>query len=226
MGARFEGDEDRRAASPLSRLLECCRLGVESAIFGVPALTNQGVPLQHDRPDQRVGSHPAPPPPGEVESPAHSVEVIHSREFRRSSANEKIGVALRDEKLTGSPRIAPKRTVLALCLFVLVTRLPALAYPRAIDDEQVYAVVAQVMHHGGLPYVDAVERKPPLLFVLYQGIFALAGERNWLALHLVAVGWTLATMGILYLIARRLFDRESGLWAAFLYGSLSGLGRS
>jgi Dolichyl-phosphate-mannose-protein mannosyltransferase len=107
---------------------------------------------------------------------------------------------------------------LGLGLFVFLTRLPALLAYRAIDDEQVYAVVANEMVHGGRPYIDAIERKPPLLFVLYQQIFDLAGSYNWLAVHLVMVFWTLATMLVLYGIARRLFDRTTGFWAAGLYG--------
>jgi 4-amino-4-deoxy-L-arabinose transferase-like glycosyltransferase len=116
------------------------------------------------------------------------------------------------------PLLSPQRASLALVLFILITRLPSIVHPRAIDDEQVYAVVAGEMLHGGRPYQDAVERKPPLLFEVYTGIFAVAGERDWPALHLTAALWTLATMGFVYLIARRLFDPTTGLWAAFLYG--------
>jgi 4-amino-4-deoxy-L-arabinose transferase-like glycosyltransferase len=94
--------------------------------------------------------------------------------------------------------------------------LPALLSPKALDDEQVYAVVAREMLHGGRPYLDAVERKPPLLFLLYEQVLRL-GDHDWFALHLFAVLWTLATMAALYLIARRLFDRTTGYWAAFLY---------
>ena len=110
------------------------------------------------------------------------------------------------------------RPALALTAFVLLTRLPALLHPKAIDDEQVYSVVAIEMLHGGQPYVDAVERKPPFLFEVYRGVFAVAGPYNWVALHLVSVLWTLATMATLYLIARRLFDPATGAWAALLYG--------
>jgi 4-amino-4-deoxy-L-arabinose transferase-like glycosyltransferase len=101
---------------------------------------------------------------------------------------------------------------------LVLLRLPAILHPRAIDDEQVYSVVASVMAHGGKPYLDAVERKPPLLFGLYATVFRLAGEYNWTALHLTAVGWTFATMVLLYLITRRLFDPTAATFAAMLYG--------
>lgn len=107
--------------------------------------------------------------------------------------------------------------IFGLFLFVAVTRAPALLSPKALDDEQVYAVVATEMLHGGRPYLDAVERKPPLLFVLYEQILRVAGSQNWFALHLVMVLWTLATMAALYHIASRIFDRTTGYWAAMLY---------
>jgi len=118
---------------------------------------------------------------------------------------------------TDVTRWSGRRIALALLLFVMVTRLPALIHPRGIDDEQIYALVAGEILHGGLPYLDAVERKPPLLFALYAAVFAVAGPHNWPALHLVGIAWTLATMAGLYLILKRRFDRETGAIAALLY---------
>jgi hypothetical protein len=110
-----------------------------------------------------------------------------------------------------------KRICGSLALFTVITRLPILTYPKACDDEQVYVVVAREMVHAGRPYVDAVERKPPLLFYLYDAILRLCGEYNYFALHVVSVLWTMATMMLLYLIARRLFDRRTGFVAALTY---------
>jgi 4-amino-4-deoxy-L-arabinose transferase-like glycosyltransferase len=108
-----------------------------------------------------------------------------------------------------------------LVLFTIVTRLPILTYPKACDDEQVYVVVAVEMLHGGQPYVSAVERKPPLLFYLYQATLGLFGERNFSALHFGALLWTLGTMVLLAVIVRRLFDVGAGFVAAFLYAVFS-----
>jgi 4-amino-4-deoxy-L-arabinose transferase-like glycosyltransferase len=62
-----------------------------------------------------------------------------------------------------------------------------------------------------------VERKPPLLLWVYGAIATAAGPYNWVALHLVAVLWTLATMGGLFIIGWRLFDAAAGSLAAGLY---------
>ena len=107
--------------------------------------------------------------------------------------------------------------VLGIVLLTVVTRLPSLLHPQAIDDEETYSVVANVIVDGGRPYVDAVERKPPLLFWTYAAVVEAAGKYNWKALHAVALAWTLGTMAGLYMIGRRLFDRRTGLIAALLY---------
>ena len=79
---------------------------------------------------------------------------------------------------------------LGIVLLTIATRLPALRHPQAIDDEAPYSVVANEIVDGGRPYIDSVDRKPPLLFWTYAAVFAIAGKYNWMALHGVAVVWT------------------------------------
>jgi len=106
---------------------------------------------------------------------------------------------------------------LGIILLTIAIRLPSLVHLRAIDSEAMYSVVANEIVDGGLPYADAVERKPPLLFWTYAAIFKIAGEFNWKALHLVALMWTLCSMAGLYAIGSELFDRCTGLIAALFY---------
>lgn len=113
--------------------------------------------------------------------------------------------------------VSEKRIACWLALFATVTRLPVLTYPKACDDEQVYVVVAIEMLHGGRPYIDAIERKPPLLFYLYAAILRLFGPDNYFALHGVSLLWTLATLVVLYALMRRLFDTGAALVAALFY---------
>ena len=89
-----------------------------------------------------------------------------------------------------------------------------------------YSVVANEIVDGGRPYLDAVERKPPLLFWTYAAVFELAGKYNWKVLHIVALVWTLATMAGLYLIGTGLFDRNTGLIAALFYSVFQPCGRA
>src|ERR1044071_6594666 len=107
--------------------------------------------------------------------------------------------------------------VLGIILLTIAIRLPALLHPLAIDDEAGYSLIANEIVDGGRPYIDAVDRKPPLLFWTYAAVFKVAGKYNWMALHVLSLIWTLATMAGLYVIAKRLFDRETGLISALFY---------
>jgi hypothetical protein len=106
---------------------------------------------------------------------------------------------------------------LGIILLTVAIRLPSLLHPRPIDSEAMYSVVANEIVDGGRPYADAVERKPPLLFWTYAAVFKIAGKFNWKALHMVALVWTLCAMAGLYVIGFELFDRNTGLIAAFFY---------
>jgi len=106
---------------------------------------------------------------------------------------------------------------LGIFLLTIAIRLPSLLHPLAIDDEAGYSVIANEIIDGGRPYIDAVDRKPPLLFWTYAAAFKIGGKYNWMALHVLSLAWTLATMGGLYVIAKQLFDRETGLVAALFY---------
>src|SRR5437763_9151284 len=121
----------------------------------------------------------------------------------------------------GVPTHSPQQfrlAVLGLVLLTVAIRLPSLVHPQTIDSEGLYSVVANGVVDGGRPYIDAVERKPPLLFWTYAAIFKVAGKFNWKALHIVALVWTLGAMAGLYVIGRELFDRNTGLIAALFYG--------
>lgn len=106
---------------------------------------------------------------------------------------------------------------LGIVFLTIAIRLPSLVHPQPIDAEAMYSVVANEIVDGGRPYIDAVERKPPLLFWTYAVIFKIAGKFNWTALHFVAFLWTLGAMAGLCVIGRELFDRNTGLIAALLY---------
>ena len=123
--------------------------------------------------------------------------------------------------MMGVPTHSPRRFRLAALGIIFLTiaiRLPSLAHPQPIDSEAMYSVVANEIVDGGRPYIDAVERKPPLLFWTYAAVFKVTGKFNWKALHMIALVWTLCAMAGLYVIGSELFDRNTGLIAALFYG--------
>ena len=109
------------------------------------------------------------------------------------------------------------RYIIVLIFLTILTRLPAILHTKAFDDERYYAVVGIEMLEGGLPYLDAIERKPPLLFWAYEAILSVGKRYEWFGLHITAVLWTLGSMLGLFLIGKRLFGPDAGLTAAFLY---------
>ncbi len=119
--------------------------------------------------------------------------------------------------MTFGREISWRAWAIGILLLTLFLRLPALIHPRAIDDESVYSVVGNQIVDGGKPYVDAVERKPPLLFWTYAAISRIGGKYDWPFLHGIALLWVVATMAGLYVLGRNLFDPLTGLLAALLY---------
>jgi 4-amino-4-deoxy-L-arabinose transferase-like glycosyltransferase len=119
--------------------------------------------------------------------------------------------------MTNGRGLSLRTFAISILLLTVFLRIPALVHPRAIDDEGVYSLVGNQIAEGGRPYVDAVERKPPLLFWTYAAIIKMGGEYNWPFLHAAALLWVIATMAGLYVIGRGLFDPLTGLFAALLY---------
>ena len=140
-----------------------------------------------------------------------------------SGANDSIAVLT----AIGARNANVRRTAswaLAVLAITVIVRLPALLHRGPIDDEAMYAVIANEIVDGGRPYVDVVERKPPLLFWTYAAIVRIAGKYNWPALHAASLLWTFATLGGLYLAGRRLFDAETGIAAACVVQRVSTMG--
>ena len=106
---------------------------------------------------------------------------------------------------------------LGIILLTVAIRLPSLLHPQPIDSEEMYSVVANEIVDGGRPYIDAVERKPPLLFWTYAAVFKVAGRVQLEGAPHGFTVWTLCTMAGLYVIGHELFDRNTGLIAALFY---------
>ncbi len=98
----------------------------------------------------------------------------------------------------------------------LVCRLPSFVDAPLDRDEGAYALIAQQWSRGAMPYRDYFDHKPPLVYLAYRAVFALAGE------HLAAVrivfavlsGFTACACVLLVL----LLQAQRRAWPAVLAG--------
>jgi len=122
--------------------------------------------------------------------------------------------------LTG-PRVLPRvrlgllGTILligGICSLPLLLYLPFYTEP-FMRDEGLYAAFAQIMQHGGIPYQDAFDDKPPLIFGWFYLSFVIFGEHLW-APRLLAALLLSGTTLLMYVEGRLLFSHRYGMLAA------------
>jgi 4-amino-4-deoxy-L-arabinose transferase-like glycosyltransferase len=113
--------------------------------------------------------------------------------------------------------------VAGVCALPLLLYAPFYAEP-FMRDEGLYATVAQIMKHGGIPYQDHFDNKPPMIFGWYYVSFALFGEHVWAPRLLVALLLSLTTL-LVYVQGRLLFSRGYAMLAATAFGLSTGIVR-
>ncbi len=107
----------------------------------------------------------------------------------------------------------------AVCALPILLYLPLLHEPLA-RDEGFYAAVGQRILHGDLPYRDAFDNKPPIVFGWYALSFLIFGEQVWAPRLVAAVLVSLTTL-LVYVQGRLLFSGREALLAALAFSSLA-----
>jgi hypothetical protein len=89
-------------------------------------------------------------------------------------------------------------------------------------DEALFGLVGRNILDGGLPYVDAIDIKPPLTYLAYTagGLF---GGISLLPVHLLGVAWLVATCLVLREAARLWTGNDDVGWAAAWIALLASL---
>ncbi len=104
-----------------------------------------------------------------------------------------------------------------LALLVLVTHGTSFTQPFWNPDEGFLATQARMLLRGGTLYSDVVDRKPPLLPLIYEGCFSLLGSNSLLPVRILALGAHLVTALLLAAIARDRWGPNCGITAGSLY---------
>jgi len=118
-------------------------------------------------------------------------------------------------------RLAVPVLLAAVCALPVLLYLPLLHEPLS-RDEGFYAAVGQLILRGDLPYRDAFDNKPPLVFGWYALSFLIFGENDWAPRLMAAVLLSVTTI-LVHIQARMLFSRREALLAAFAFALSTGL---
>lgn len=110
--------------------------------------------------------------------------------------------------------------LLLVVIFTALIRFPYLNVPLE-RDEGGYAYIAWRMDQGELPYKDAYDNKPPLIYFIYLLIFKVFGY-SAKAIHSFLLLWVVAEVLLIYKFCRQLFHKESiALLAAAIFAFLT-----
>ena len=102
-------------------------------------------------------------------------------------------------------RISPLQWTLLVVAAVVVTRLPALFISFFGEDEATYSALGARLAEGAVPYVGAVDHKPPGISILYALVYEVAGRYHLLAVRialLAAVAATALAIGRIAVVRR------------------------
>ncbi len=81
-------------------------------------------------------------------------------------------------------------------------RYPSLAAPVWNADEAVHRTVADVIHHGGVLYRDAIDHRGPVSYYVAAGLTAIGGLHLWVLRLAVTVGIALVAVMVAGLVRR------------------------
>jgi hypothetical protein len=114
-------------------------------------------------------------------------------------------------------RISIYVVVFVIVILTIVTRLPTL-WLHVIDiDEAIWAVSANMLIDGYIPYVEFADNKPLGVVVFMAAIFKAAGGMNLIAVHIATMIVVALTAFAIYRLASNLKNQRSGLAAAVFY---------
>lgn len=110
-----------------------------------------------------------------------------------------------------------RKIILFLILILLlqvVLRIPFLSEPLE-RDEGLYGYMAQRILAGEIPYRDAFDHKPPVIYYIYAVILKTCGQ-SILAIRAATLFYSLFTTLALFILATYLWGTSAGLIAALL----------
>ncbi|MCH7840401.1 MAG: glycosyltransferase family 39 protein, partial [Planctomycetes bacterium] len=98
-------------------------------------------------------------------------------------------------------------------------RLHAFELPLETDECN-YAYIGERLLDGDRLYEDVWDHQPPGVFVMFAGVTALFGQSD-AVIRWMAVGFSLASLAMIFHVARRHYGLEAGAFAAAVFAIVS-----
>jgi len=109
--------------------------------------------------------------------------------------------------------------VLAVILLTIIARVRLLSIPLERDEGE-YAYAGQLILQGVPPYELVYNMKFPGIYYAYSLVLAVFGQTQ-VGVHLGLLVVNAATILLVFLLGRRLFDPTAGAWAAAAFAVMS-----
>lgn len=109
------------------------------------------------------------------------------------------------------------RHILWIAGLIFVLRIPSL-YQHIMDiDETAFSEFAKIILNGGVPYIDAVDNKPPFTYYFFYLVYSLSGISNLIIIHFVTLLWVIFTGFGVYLFASKFRGERAGFASAICF---------
>jgi len=112
----------------------------------------------------------------------------------------------------------PRLALLACAATVVLCSAPAFLRP-FLNDDASYALVGEKLNRGYVLYRDAVDNKPPLVYLTFAAVFRACGHYALSAVKVVTIGVNLATVALVMRVGSSLFGGVPGVAAGLFYAS-------
>ena len=110
-------------------------------------------------------------------------------------------------------------TILIFIIAIAIIRYPLLGVPLERDEGE-YAYMGQLLLQGIPPYAEAYNMKFPGIYFVYALILAIFGQTHT-GIHLALLVTNAATIFLIYLLGKNLFDSLTGTLSGMSYGIIS-----
>lgn len=118
-----------------------------------------------------------------------------------------------------NPQLLHRAIWLGILFVYILLRIKPIGIP--LDrDEGVFGLIGKTILNGGLPYLDGIDHKPPVIFYIYAFILSIFPS-NAIGVHLFLHIYNLATLYVLFLFVKQISNRSTAYWSAFFYAILS-----